>query len=286
MNDYGDFISKYDETTKTYHLKRGAGLFANLCWAIYSIACLELDSKQVDNITMMLSEYFFARDIYPELFAKKNIKINYSSVTKKQKNDFINNRKPSYFGLGDNSEGFNFNVTSQIIDKFFQPNQTVSEYYNRLLRSNRIFPDNTVFVWARRTDKVYETQIPPVQAYIDVLMSKDLRNKEVVVQTDDKAVLRQFSQKIKFKYIKEIPQAKRTEGFHIQMCQLDDERVKHMYGITKMEHLYQMLSISLLAKNSKEVILYPGNPTTYIPMIRGSFDNCYLFKNKKKLGPY
>jgi hypothetical protein len=40
-----------------------------------------------------------------------------------------------------------------------------------------------------------------------------------------------------------------------------------------------MVALSLISKNAGLSILYPGNPTTFIPLLKGSTDNCLLFKN-------
>ena len=36
-----------------------------------------------------------------------------------------------------------------------------------------------------------------------------------------------------------------------------------MYGLTKIDHLRQMVALSLIAKNAHKSIIYPGNPTTF-----------------------
>ena len=67
------------------------------------------------------------------------------------------------------------------------------------------------------------------------------------------------------------------------MSEIGNEDFRSKYKITKDEYLLQMYCLSLIAKNSYKSILYPGNPTTYVPMIKGSFDDCYLFKDNNEL---
>ena len=88
---------------------------------------------------------------------------------------------------------------------------------------------------------------------------------------------------LNLKTIKEIPISGTLKGFHNEMNEIGDDSFKSKYKITKDEYLLQMYCLSLIAKNSYKSILYPGNPTTYVPMIKGSFDDCYLFKDENQL---
>ena len=123
-----------------------------------------------------------------------------------------------------------------------------------------------------------------MEVYTNIINSIDLSGKEIIVQTDDYRVFEGFKNSvIKFKTISEMPISRTLNGFHIEMSEINDDTVKLNYGITKNEYLLQMYCLSLIAKNSHKTILYPGNPTTYVPMIKGSFDNYYLFKNENQL---
>lgn len=53
------------------------------------------------------------------------------------------------------------------------------------------------------------------------------------------------------------------------------------FGMNKINYIIQMYSVAMIAKNSLKTILYPGNPTTFVPMMRGSFDGCIMFKDNK-----
>jgi hypothetical protein len=153
-----------------------------------------------------------------------------------------------------------------------------------LIKSNNIDLDNTIFVWARSTDKFGESRLPGVFAYLSVIRSIEPPDKEVLVQTDDIRVFTEFNNcKIKIKTIPEIPISGKLRGFHNEMNEMSDDKFKTLYNITKHEYFLQMYCLSLIAKNAYKTILYPGNPTTYIPMLKGSFDNCYLFKDDNHL---
>ena len=81
----------------------------------------------------------------------------------------------SAFGLGiDDVKHLNFNITNQVIDKFFTTKESIVSYYNNLMYSNNIDINNTVFVWARSTDKSGESRIPDTSAYIGILNTLNL----------------------------------------------------------------------------------------------------------------
>jgi hypothetical protein len=274
---YYDFLSQYDEETKTFTLQRNSGLFANLNWLIYHIVCLEFENKKVENIILMLEEYFESTNVYPKLFKKTDVEIDYSTITEEEKNSF-KNRELTYYGMGGSIEDFPFHITTPIIKKFFQPIVEIENYYNFLLKENQIITEQIIFVWARQTDKINEVVLPKLTNYLEVLNNLSLSPKEIILQTDDKNLYLEFVKKTDFKRINEIPFANNDEGFHTRMCTISDEQFKIRFGITKLQHLYQMIIISLLAKDCSYSIIYPGNATTYIPILKGSNKNLYLFR--------
>ena len=63
----------------------------------------------------------------------------------------------------------NFKITNKIINKFLNPSKLVLECYDKLIESNNIDLNNTIFVWARSTDKGGETKIPSVEKYLKII---------------------------------------------------------------------------------------------------------------------
>jgi hypothetical protein len=273
-------IEVYCQETKTYTLKKDSGLYSILNWMIRKIALLELNNFPIE----FLKIDYFGQDIYELLFEKKEIKIDFSSISNEEKKFFEDVLTTTAWGLGDDIKSLNFNITNQVINKFFNPSKSVLQYYESIIKSNNIDLNNTIFVWARSTDKHTETRLPSVEAYLNIINSIDLSSKEIIVQTDDYRVLEEFkNSEIKFRTISEIPISGTLNGFHIEMSQINDDTFKSKYGITKNEYLLQMYCLSLIAKNSHKTILYPGNPTTYVPIIKGSLNDCFLFKDDNKL---
>jgi hypothetical protein len=270
----------YCQETKTYTSKRDSGLYSILNWMIRKIVLLELNNFPVE----FLKIDYFGQDIYELLFEKKEIQIDFSSISNEEKKFFEDVLTTTAWGIGDDVKSLNFNITNQVINKFFSPSKSALNYYETIIKSNNIDLNNTIFVWARSTDKGGETRLPSVEVYLNVINSIDLSNKEIIIQTDDYRVLEGFKHSgIKFKTIPEIPISGTLRGFHIEMSEINDDTFKSKYQITKDEYLLQMYCLSLIAKNSHKTILYPGNPTTFVPIIKGSLNDCYLFKDDNKL---
>jgi hypothetical protein len=227
---------------------------------------------------------YYNQEIYNLLFEKKEGNIDLFDISDEEKIFFEEKLDTTGWGLGEDVKLLNFKITNKIINKFFNPSKLVLECYDKLIESNNIDLNNTIFVWARSTDKSGETKIPSVEKYLKIINSINSSNKEILLQTDDYRVLSDFKGcNLNLKTIKEIPISQTLKGFHIEMSEIGNDHFISKYKITKDEYLLQMYCLSLIAKNSYKSILYPGNPTTYVPMIKGSFDDCYLFKDNNEL---
>jgi len=274
------YYELYSQETKTYTSKKDSGLYSIFNWIVRKIALLEMNGFPVEDLNID----YYNQEIYNLLFEKKEGNIDLSDISDEEKIFFEEKLDTTGWGLGDDVKLLNFKITNKIINKFFNPSKLVLECYDKIIESNNIDLNNTIFVWARSTDKGGETRIPSVEEYLKVINSINLSNKEILLQTDDYRVLNNFKGcNLNLKTIKEIPTSETLRGFHIEMSEIGNEAFRSKYKITKDEYLLQMYCLSLIAKNSYKSILYPGNPTTYVPMIKGSFDDCYLFKDDNEL---
>jgi len=270
----------YSQETKTYLSKKDSGIYSILNWMIRKIALLEMNGFPVETLKID----YHGQEIYDLLFEKKECELNFSDISDEEKIFFKEKLDTTGWGLGDDVKLLNFKITNKIINKFFNPSKLVLECYDNLIKSNNIDLNNTIFVWARSTDKGGETKLPSVESYLKVIDSINSSNKEILLQTDDYRVLSNFKgRNLNLKTIKEIPISETLKGFHVEMFEIGDDAFKSKYKITKNEYLLQMYCLSLIAKNSYKSILYPGNPTTYVPIIKGSFNDCYLFKDDNQL---
>ena len=274
----------YNTENKHYECKRDAGLYANLIWVIRKIALLELNGYKVNSVESILEQYNNAKS-FELFFEKKDIDIDFSNISNDEKNFFENYMTSNSFGLGvTDMKGLNFNITNQIVNKFFTPNKSLIEFYNNLLESNDIQIDKTIFVWARGTDKSAESKLPTASTYANLINSLDLDGKDILIQTDDYRLIDNFRYTgLNYKTISQIPMSKSLEGFHNELKHFTEDRFYKTYNITKNDYLLQMYCLSLIGRDAHKTILYAGNPSTYIPILKGSFDNCYLFKDDNKL---
>jgi len=275
------YWNHYDEETKTFQLKRDGGLFALLNDAILKTILLELNGFKVDKLEIEGETYIRNFNLFPELFEIKKLEIDFSKLSEDSKQMFLKNSSSSYTGISNNPKTLDFQITNQVISKFFNPNEHVIEWYKKFVLFLNVELKNLIFIWARKTDKVTETTVPDVWEYKKILDRIDTKNKKILLQTDDLTVLNEFkNSEIKFitlPYIKS-----NTDGkipFHVNLCDIPDKEFEKQNGVTKIEHLRQMVALSLISKNAGLSILYPGNPTTFIPLLKGSTDNCLLFKN-------
>jgi hypothetical protein len=274
------YYELYSQETKTYTSKKDSGLYSIFNWIVRKIALLEMNGFPVEDLNID----YHNQEIYNLLFEKKEGNIDLSDISDEEKIFFEEKFDTTGWGLGDDVKLLNFKITNKIINKFFNPSKLVLECYDKIIESNNIDLNNTIFVWARSTDKCGETRIPSVEEYLKIINSINSSNKEILLQTDDYRVLNNFKGcNLNLKTIKEIPTSETLRGFHIEMSEIGNEAFRSKYKITKDEYLLQMYCLSLIAKNSYKSILYPGNPTTYVPMIKGSFDDCYLFKDDNEL---
>lgn len=270
----------YSQDTKTYTSKKDSGLYSIFNWIVRKTVILELNGFPVENLEID----YYNQQIYDLFFEKKEGNLDFSDVSDEEKTFFIEKSDTTGWGLGDDVKLLNFEITNKVVNKFFNPSKLVLECYDNIIKSNNINLDKTIFVWARSTDKGGETKLPSIEVYLDIINSINLSDKEILLQTDDYRVLNSFKGcNLNLKTIKEIPISGTLRGFHIEMCEISNDTFKSKYKISKDEYLLQMYCLSLIAKNSYKSILYPGNPTTYVPMIKGSFDDCYLFKDDNQL---
>jgi hypothetical protein len=271
----------YDDINKIYSHKRGAGLFSQLNWVIRMVSLLELKGYSVNEIQIFLEEYMSNVDVFNSIFNVKSNNLNLKSLPESQKNEFETLSMFSNVGLSENPKNLNLSITNQIISKFFNPSPEVIEWYNNFINHLGVDNKDIIFIWARRTDKQSESKIPTVDTYLDVLSKINCDGKKILIQTDDQSVLDEFKNKdIEFLTLPQIPFSQKKDfPFHINMNFQTNEDFNEMYGISKIDHIRQMVALVMIAKNAYKSIIYPGNPTTFIPLFKGSFDDCILFKD-------
>jgi|688.fasta_scaffold175463_2 hypothetical protein len=281
----------YEKKTKKYIIVRDCGLLSNLTVVLYGVFVLTRSGYEIDDIEITMTDYFRDKNIYPLIFGKKSTEFSFDDISKEELDFFFSNCIPSICGLGlkhwttlqSTKENFNLNITKKIIDKFFTFNQNVYISYYKMLQDKSIKENEYVFVWARKTDKVEETKVPEAITYYEYLKNNNLIGEKIFIQTDDSTMFNDFKDlNFEFDYFEEIPFAK-SYSFHRNISQLEDNLFFETYNITKEEYIIKMMCVVLLAANAKKTLIYPGNPTTVVPMYKNTFENCVLFKNDLEL---
>jgi len=285
LHDFLTHFDNYDLETKTYTHSREAGLYAVLNSILRTVCFLKIYGYEVDKIKLLMNEYIDQRDCFGELFTIKDTKLNLNRLPDDEKSNFLEQLKYKSTGLGENPKNINLKISNQIISKFFNPTNEVVDFYKSFVSYLGGDLSKIIFVWARKTDKILENNVPSVKKYLEVLSTLDLRNNKVLIQTDDQSVIDEFtSHNLDFITIPHIPLPKNKDNaFHRNLRDVSDKSFEESYGISKINHLRQFVALSLIAQNANTVILYPGNPTTFLPLFCGSFDHFILFENELKL---
>lgn len=279
----------YNKKTKTYRIERDCGIFSNLSVCIYGIFLLEIENYKVENLEIIMREYFFDLDTHKLLFDKNETEISFDDIPNEELSFFKENCYPTMCGLGlkgwdrvqSTVENFNLKITNKIIRKFFNPKKEVIEMYEKMKLQKNIIDNDYVFIWARKTDKIEETKVPDASTYYKELIDNNLLDTRIFVQTDDPEVINEFKElNFNFESFDDIPVTDRY-SFHRWISHIDDTIFEEKYGLSKIDYVIKMYCVVLFASKSKMSLIYPGNPTTYVPIIKNSFDGFILFRDDK-----
>jgi hypothetical protein len=273
-----------DAHSMTYSLKRRYGLFSNLTVCLWDMMNIYRGQGRLPNgISLQLYEYDHSRDFYPDLFKPNDPKIGLEGISDEEIASFHKNCFPTSLGLGMNRAHIVFNITNRLIKKYFNFSDQCEITLQKIIIGNHIDCDQSVFIWARKTDKAKEVSLPEISQYTQLIQELKLRDHDVLLQTDDINVLQEFKQSgLKFRTLDEIPYDTDQKGFHVGLCALDDDRFRECHNMTKVTYLQKILCLAKLSSMCRYSITYPGNLSTFIPMLKGSFDNVISFKNDKE----
>ena len=284
MDNFLTRFDVYDPNTNTYSHGRSAGLFAMLNWILRQITLLEMTGKKIDNIELYLDEYMHRKNSFNDLFVMNNQDLDLYELPEETKNDFLNKTNWSYIGFSNNPNDIDLSITNKVINKYFNPNEEVMKWYNYFVEYLGGDLNKIIFIWARATDKYLEVKLPMVETYVRTLFNIDCDEKKIVVQTDDRNVLDRFEKiGLDFDTLPYISSNKvNNQPFHLNLRSWTDHQFQEVYGISKLDHLRQMIALSLICKNSYKTILYPGNPISFITSMKGTTEDLILFKNENE----
>lgn len=275
----------FNKNDLTYYLDRDCGLFSNITVSMYGIMKFYSLGLIPEKLSFILNEYDRTTNIYDYLFKTSNKFLDFNDINKEEMYNFLRYTEPNFLGLGRKKNDINFKIFERIIKKYFNLSNDVENQIQDIIKRHNINLNNTVFIWARKTDKVREVSIPSESKYVEVLKNNNLLNYDIILQTDDKTVVKNFEESlINFRMLDELPYSLNNRGFHERLSErLDEKSFILEYKMNKIEYLQKLLSLLNIATMSQYSIVYPGNLTTFIPIIKGNFNNCISFINDKDL---
>jgi len=160
-------------------------------------------------------------------------------------------------------------VTSQIIEKYISPNETVLNRADKFIKDYNIDLDNTISMHYRGTDRHTEEFLTTPEYF--ALQAKKIlqydKNLKILIQSDQSDVTDYFNKIFSDRcfYFKELPQTNsKTEGVHV----IQDYTDKLQYGI-------DYLASTIIISKCKYVITYEWNGGIWEAFYRGNLNNFY-----------
>lgn len=272
---------QYDETTGIYRLNRIYGICSNIMVAIHGIAKTISMGYSPKQIELILAEYITSANLHPLFFT-----VVHRKVDKKMASAVCDDLYPSTFGLSKGWEHFDKNLiqrhmpTLQALMHYFSPSWVVKDQMLKYFSLLNIDFQKTTFIWARGTDKSKEAELPSVSDYVHLALRNSPTNR-TLVQTDDAKMANEFRNHSSVSLLNELPFC--STGFHNSMDKKSDIEFIKDNKMTKIEYVSRFLALMYIAAQAKIFIGYPGNMTSMIPILRGTFEGCFLFKNSREL---
>lgn len=274
-----------DKKTLNYTINRDCGLFSNITVGMYGIMKYHSLGYLPETISLYLNEYKYNHNFYNDLFKPNDINLKFDDIDENEMFNFFRYCEPNSLGLGRRKNEVNFTILNRLLSKYFTLSDTCTQMIDDIIVKHNINLNNTVFIWARKTDKVLETDIPTPETYINILVENNLLDKDIILQTDDISVLNEFKLLgLNFRTLDEIPYSHTNNGFHVRMSSsYDDEQFYNEFNMSKIEYLQKLLSISKIASMCQYSVVYPGCLSTLIPIFKNNFNNQFSFKNNISL---
>jgi len=280
---------RFDTDTGVYTIYRPYGLGSNITVSMFGIAKIKSLGYNVNTLELFLEEYELNYNFYKELFVKKILPGN-ELLSTDEATQFISSIHPTNYGLSSGWARFNESGilnTMPILSKIYNQYYTITDEILYKIHSLRqsINCEDSIFVWARRTDKISENTIPSTERYLEEIYKCNTRGF-IYIQTDDINVAQEFL-KIndpRIVVLQILPMVDgTTNSFHTRLYSMSSDTFEAEYKMSKCEYLQTWLALTHIAAKCKYYVGYPGNLTTLIPIMRGSFDECILFHDATRL---
>lgn len=278
--------ANYDDTTKVLEFVRYCGLFSNITVLMHLLSELKLKGYYPEKIKTDLTEYKNC-NIHDQLYQIDNSKINdWKNFDTQGVQRFRFGTAINLYGFGTSRDQIDLNVTSLILNTYFNPSEKVKKRAEDLEKILNIDINNGTFVWWRKTDKTKEINWYRSDARypsIDDMLNAFGNDNLVYVQTDDHEIYKALSNNQKVNLLNVLPINKdNTTGFHIQSKLMNEKEFNSLYNQTFEDYLINLVALTIVASRCKKFIGYPGNISLYVSLIRKNFDNVFFFKNHEE----
>ncbi len=164
-----------------------------------------------------------------------------------------------------------------LLETYFNFSDAVVAMSEQIMKQHKIDLTVTTFVWARKTDKVTECTMPSAAEYNLLLDIHGAKSTDVIVQTDERAVLDEFTREgIVHRYIDVLPLSSGAQGFHHTDGCLSEADFQAKFSMSKVEYNVRFMALIRIASLCKTVIISPGNLQCLIPLMRRSTRGCVV----------
>ena len=282
--------NSYDIASETLTINRQYGLYSNIIISLFGVCMLKQTSYRVSNIRLCLNEYEHNYDFYNDFFQTQQ---NSFDISEEEANLVVNNLHPTNYGLSDPSHRFNKQKLEELLpiliklyNKFYTINNDTACEIENIVNAYNIDYSTSAFVWARKTDKVIESNIPNTIDYIRQLDNTDV--KKIYFQTDDTSVLEEITAikttDDRIVVLNELPISNDVnKGFHNYLYSISNTDFTNQHNMSKRNYLRKFLAITNIASKCNYFVSYPGNMLTIVPLMRQSFNNCILFIDNQNI---
>lgn len=278
--------ANYDDVTKDLQLTRYCGFFSNITVLMHLLCELKLKRYYPEKIKTDLTEYKNC-NVYDSIY---NIDLNFLENWKEfdltRTHRFRFGTAVNLYGFGTSRDQIDLELTSLLINTYFNPSDKVKDRVNLLQKSLNIDTNNGTFVWWRKTDKIREinwyradAKYPSIEDMLKVVKS----DSPIYVQTDDLEIYETLSKNSNITLLNVLPIDKNNStGFHIQTKSVDNEEFNSLYKQSFEDYLINLVALTVIASRCKKFVGYPGNISLYVSLIRNSFDKVFFFKNHEE----
>lgn len=260
--------SYYDNTLYCGH-RHNAGFFSYCTvtlWAIEELLNQGIVPEKIDfskSFKNYRDEEQTGIDLYPCYF-----RIDYT-----QDINHLIGSKIKIQNHHDIYKNYNFADHFPLINRYFQPNQSILEVECNLQQKYDIDYSKTIVIFYRGTDKGSEVKLVDPKYYLKE--AEKILNKNpdfrILIQTDQEQVRDLLSNYFQEKcfFLEEMPVTSSKKALHLQNL-----------SISKFEFGKRILAVTYLLSKCEFIINHTGNMASWVCLFRGNAKNMFQFSCK------